>query len=134
MIALADGVEAALREHARRGAPEEVCGVLGGEYGLETSRAIETVRLANVADDPRTRYRLDPAAQLDAMDDLTEQGLDVVGFYHSHPCGPAEPSATDVAEAAWRDYSYVIVSGDGGDWGVNAWRWRGDGFEEESVQ
>ena len=36
-------------------------------------------------------------------------GLDVVGFFHSHPDHPARPSAFDL-ENAWPFYSYLIVS------------------------
>jgi proteasome lid subunit RPN8/RPN11 len=37
------------------------------------------------------------------------RGLEVVGFYHSHPDHPARPSATDLAEAHWFGCSYVIT-------------------------
>ena len=37
-------------------------------------------------------------------------GLDVIGFYHSHPRTPATPSASDLAEAWYPDHLYLIVS------------------------
>jgi proteasome lid subunit RPN8/RPN11 len=39
-----------------------------------------------------------------------EQGLDIVGFYHSHPDHPAQWSKTDFAEAHWLGCSYVITA------------------------
>src|SRR5271169_191898 len=42
-----------------------------------------------------------------------ERGLDLLGWYHSHPDHPARPSEFD-REHAWPWYSYVIVSVDGG--------------------
>ena len=38
-----------------------------------------------------------------------EQGMDVLGFYHSHPNAEARPSRFDL-DHAWPFYSYLIVS------------------------
>jgi proteasome lid subunit RPN8/RPN11 len=119
--------------HAREGSPAEVCGVLGGESG-ERSRADRSQRVENVATTPRTRYELDPAAQLAAMQTIEADGREVVGFYHSHPEGPAGPSETDAAQATWPGYSYVIVSLAGEAPSVRAWRWTGESFEREQVR
>ena len=37
------------------------------------------------------------------------RGLDLLGFYHSHPDHPAQPSQFDL-DHAWPSFSYVIVS------------------------
>ena len=122
----------AIVAHTREGAPEEVCGVLGGRRDAE-SRVRSVHRTANVAEQARTAYRLDPAEQYDAMRAIEDAGDDVVGFYHSHPTGPPGPSATDRARATWDGYSYVIVAL-GGEPTVGSWRWTGDGFEREDVR
>ncbi|WP_336345285.1 desampylase [Halalkalicoccus ordinarius] len=125
----------AIVEHAREGTSEEVCGVLGGEHGEERSH-VETVhRARNVAETPETRYHIDPEQQLELIDGIEEAGRDVVGFYHSHPAGPTEPSETDADRATWPGFSYVIVALDGEPF-VGAWRWNGENerFEGEIVR
>jgi proteasome lid subunit RPN8/RPN11 len=59
----------------------------------------------------RTRYEVDPAGHIALRRVLRaiEPGLEIVGAYHSHPRGPAVPSETDVAEALYPDWIYVIV-------------------------
>lgn len=142
-------------DHAHEGAPEEVCGVLGGRRtdgegdadgdpdadadanggdGDPTVAVERAAPVPNVADAPRTTYELDPAAQLDAMRGIEDEGLAVVGFYHSHPEGPRRPSATDEARATWPDRSYVIVALDGPQPFVGSWRWTGERFVEERVR
>ncbi|ADJ16347.1 desampylase [Halalkalicoccus jeotgali] len=126
------GAYDAIVEHAREGAPEEVCGVLGGVAG-ETCSRVRTVRRAeNAAERPKTRYAIAPAEAIELIEGVEAEG-DLVGFYHSHPAGPPEPSETDAARAAWPGASYVIVAL-GGEPCVGAWRWTdGDGFEAETV-
>lgn len=120
-------------EHARDGEPNEVCGVLGGTHGETESEAVRALRAENVAANPRTAYEIGPEEQLDLMRAVEDDGDEVVGFYHSHPDGPPEPSATDEAQATWAGYTYLIVSLDGTYPYVGAWRWTGDGFEREAV-
>lgn len=115
-----------LLAHAREGAPAEICGVLGGEGSTVSS----TYRVPNVADAPRTRYELDPEDQLKAIEAAESEG-ELLGFYHSHPEGPSEPSATDRAQATWADAHYVIVSLP--DESVSAWYWTGEEFVEAPV-
>lgn len=127
-----DGIVA----HARDGGDAEVCGVLAGTHGTDGDPSVAARRYEaeNVAETPRTRYRIDPEEQLALIEGIEADGLDVVGFYHSHPTGPARPSETDVARATWPDRSYVICALDGEPF-VGSWRWRGDGtgFEREPV-
>jgi proteasome lid subunit RPN8/RPN11 len=119
--------------HAREGAPEEVCGVLGGRREEDTAHVTEVRRVANVADHPESRYELDPVEQVRVMDTLEDAGHAVLGFYHSHPRGPDRPSGVDEARATWAGYSYCIVSLAGREPTVGSWRWTGERFEGESV-
>ena len=126
-------------DHARDGAPAECCGVLGGTTGEDENeddagerRVAAAHPVENVADRPRTRYELDPAEQLERIEVIECDGGEVVGFYHSHPTGPAGPSATDRAQATWPGASYVIV--DLRDERVGSWRWTGEAFETETVR
>ncbi|WP_255198771.1 desampylase [Halorarius litoreus] len=126
---LGPGVREVLLDHAREGAPEEVCGVLGGRRNPDVVTGIR--RVPNVAASPEMRYELDPAAQLSAMEAIEDSGDEVVGFYHSHPRGPPGPSETDARLATWSGYRYCIVSLP--DESVGAWRWTGEAFESVPV-
>src|SRR5438552_2120995 len=82
--------------HARAAAPGECCGILiGNDDSID-----EAVRAQNIADGP-SRFLIDPKDHIDARRAARGRGLEVLGFYHSHPHSPAWPSPTDVAEAAY---------------------------------
>ena len=98
-------VVAALIAHAREAAPDECCGVLLGRG----DEIVEAVRARNAAEPATTRFLVDPKDHIDARRDARARGLDVVGFYHSHPRSGAVPSDTDLAEAAYPGALYVIV-------------------------
>lgn len=130
---------------AEAGYPNEVCGVLAGRDERTDSsddrtdpsedRHVTAVHaVPNVADHPRTEYRMAPEEQLAAIDAVEDAGRDLVGFYHSHPAGPAGPSPTDEARATWPGYVYAIVSLEGEDPELGAWEWTGEAFEELDVQ
>lgn len=92
--------------HARAEAPRECCGLL---VGKEDS-VVRSVRARNL-DAMATRYLVDPEDHFAAIRAARENGLEVVGAYHSHPTSAAVPSATDIAEAtSGADFLYVIVS------------------------
>jgi len=146
--------------HAREGAPEEICGVLGGErderptgggaahagnskheggHGEDDHSpdrdAVNRVRSAhraeNVARSPRRTYLIDPEEQLEIMEAIEDRGQDVVGFYHSHPVGPPRPSPVDETRATWVGYSYAICLPRIPF--VGSWRWSGETFSPEIV-
>jgi proteasome lid subunit RPN8/RPN11 len=124
-----DGIVA----HAREGAPEEVVGVLAGDRGADRSVVARTLRADNAADTPGTRYEIAPGEELELLERVDEAGQEVVGFYHSHPDGPLAPSAVDARRAAWRGYSYLIVSLADAEPEVGSWRWTGEAFRAERV-
>ena len=68
----------------------------------------EAVPARNIAASP-TRFLIDPRNHIDARRAARGRGLEVLGFYHSHPRSPAWPSPADVAEAAYPDAVYLIV-------------------------
>lgn len=107
--------EALLEEIRREGElayPAECCGVLAGRPGAVK----EVLRLRSVAnrrtDDPH-RYLIAADDLRRAAGELERSGLEILGFYHSHPDHPAEPSAFD-RDHAWPWYSYIIVRVDRG--------------------
>jgi proteasome lid subunit RPN8/RPN11 len=90
--------------HARDAAPRECCGVLLGVDGRVTAHA----RARNLAEGT-TRFELDPQDHIRAMREARARGLDVVGFYHSHPRSKAWPSPTDVAECGYAGVLHLIA-------------------------
>lgn len=127
-------IEAAMCEHARSGAPEEVVGVLAGTHGDVDSTVRRVYRAKNAATEPRTRYEIAPGDEFELLERIDAADLDCVGFYHSHPRGPPEPSGIDRRLAAWSGYSYVIVSLAQRPAKIESWRWRGDRFEHEDIR
>ena len=91
--------------HAREEFPRECCGILLGRG----DEIVEARRARNVASSPATRFVIDAKDHIDARRDGRALGLEILGFYHSHPHGAAVPSATDVAEAAYPGSVYAII-------------------------
>lgn len=120
-------------QHAREGKPHEVCGVLGGKRDGGSGEVGYVRRVENVSETPRVNYLMEPEDQLEAIDEVEDSGYDVVGFYHSHPEGPEQPSETDAERANWPGHSYVIVSLGTEEPSVGSWLWTGEGFEKEEV-
>jgi proteasome lid subunit RPN8/RPN11 len=94
-----------LVRHAREASPEECCGLLLGR----DDEVVDAARARNIAADPSTRFLIDPEDHFAARRAARARGLDVVGFYHSHPRSSAEPSARDLAEFNYPDHLYLIV-------------------------
>lgn len=102
-----------IRRHGADAYPEEGCGFLLGTAGAgdEGHRVVRAHRAGNLQNENRERrFLLSPDAYRAAQAAAEEDNLDVVGFYHSHPDHPARPSETDLAEAPFPGYAYVIVS------------------------
>jgi desampylase len=110
--------------HARETAPAECCGVLIGN----ATAIVASVRAANLADSP-SRYVIDPKDHIQARREARARGLDVIGFYHSHPHSDARPSSTDLAEASYEGYLYLIVGITGEAVDVKVYRFTGNAFE-----
>jgi proteasome lid subunit RPN8/RPN11 len=122
------GAEAVLRHLAAAAYPSEGCGVLVGACGADGLVSVRSVSDgANLSPRGRDRYELDPLAIVRAERAARDAGLDVVGFWHSHPDHPAVPSRLDT-ERAWADYLYLIVStSPGGSFEIRAWQLPSDG-------
>jgi proteasome lid subunit RPN8/RPN11 len=130
-----------LVEHAREGYPYEVCGVLLGKTrGLgpaDRRTAVRAFRARNLnVDRARDRFTLAPEDLARADGLARELGLEVTGFYHSHPDHPARASVTDLENSSpWGGYSYPIVSVmDGVAVDVKSWAREGDAWVEETIE
>lgn len=99
---------AAMRAHAAAAHPHEACGLLLGQGPLIT----EARAVGNVHPAPATHFEIDPQALIGAHRAARAGGLQVVGYYHSHPSGPPEPSVTDRASAAGDGRVWAIIAAD----------------------
>ncbi|HET9086626.1 MAG TPA: M67 family metallopeptidase [Acidobacteriaceae bacterium] len=101
----------AIRKHGEETYPYECCGVLLGHSEPDANLVVDAVRAGNVrTDSAHNRYQIAPQELVRIQREARQQGLDIVGFYHSHPDHPAQWSRTDLAEAHWLGCSYVITS------------------------
>jgi proteasome lid subunit RPN8/RPN11 len=138
----------ALRSHGEEIYPNECCGVLlgknvtgEGDSAGPINHVQQIVRAGNTrTDSAHNRYNIAPQELVKIQRQARSLGLDIVGFYHSHPDHPAQWSTTDFAEAHWLSCSYVITSVEHGKAAItNSFLLRGTGeddkkFEDEPIQ
>jgi len=111
MLKLSYAEYEALRAHGEETYPNECCGVLLGKSEPDGNHVKQTVRAGNTrTDSAHNRYNIAPEELVKVQRQARGLGLDIVGFYHSHPDHPAMWSATDFAEAHWVGCSYVITA------------------------
>jgi proteasome lid subunit RPN8/RPN11 len=137
------GIAEKIRSHGAETYPHECCGALLGRdtavpAGTASTSAIPVPArevlglfpLVNRRDDsPRNRFSVTADDVRDAEKAAREKGLDVVGWYHSHPDHPAKPSQYD-RDHAWPWYSYIIVSVRNGEpQEMTSWRLQDDRTE-----
>ena len=102
--------------HAERDYPHECGGLLLGHFDAEEGKTVtETLPMENTADVERRHDRvlIEPRSVMRAERYAREKGVDVIGYYHSHPDDEAVPSQFDL-DHALPVWSYIIVSVRGG--------------------
>ena len=128
----------AIKAHAEADYPHECGGLLLGHLAPDNAKTvIETLPMENTADVERRHDRvlIEPRSLMLADRKAREKGLDVIGYYHSHPDDEAVPSQFDL-DHALPVWSYIIVSvraKEAVDW--NSWEMENDRskFNLESV-
>jgi len=114
MLQISAALLAQVHEHASQSYPHECCGIMIGRREGASKATLELRRAGNLnVERARDRYLMDPKDQLAAEKSARARGLEVLGYYHSHPDHPALPSATDNAQS-WEGVSYLILSVQGG--------------------
>ncbi len=100
-----------IKEHAQKDYPYECCGILLGKFENGEKTVTQVLEIVNEKEDENkhNRYLIPSSKILETELYAIKNGLDIVGFYHSHPDHSAIPSAFDV-EHALPVYSYLIVS------------------------
>jgi proteasome lid subunit RPN8/RPN11 len=110
MLLLSEEMATGIREHGAHGYPNEACGAILGLDGQAEREVRALFPLVNRRDDsPRNRFSVTADDVRAAERAAAERGLELIGWYHSHPDHPARPSEYD-REYAWPWYSYIIVS------------------------
>jgi proteasome lid subunit RPN8/RPN11 len=100
----------AIRSHGEQTYPHECCGALLGRPSPDGWQVDAAVRAGNIrTDSAHNRYQIAPVELVRIQREAHQKGLDIAGFYHSHPDHPAQWSSTDLAEAHWLGCSYVIT-------------------------
>jgi desampylase len=112
--------EALLHEAVSR-APEECCGVLLGVEEGGTFRISKTVPVVNRAIDRQRTFSIAATDVGQYSRQARKEGCELLGFYHSHPSGPAYPSQRDIAEATAFAGMLHLIIGLGGSKEVKAW-------------
>ena len=111
MIEFDDSHSQAMRAHGERDYPFECCGLMLGRFDSGRKKVVETYSISNAREEEakRNRFLIRPEELMRGEKYAREKGLDVVGFYHSHPDDVAVPSQYDL-EHAWPTYSYIVVA------------------------
>jgi len=125
-----------IEEHAKEAYPEECAGVLVGMNAGGTKIVVDVWRAENTHEGERERrFLIEPLKIKEFEERAEEREMEVLGFYHTHPDHPAEPSEYD-REHAWPGWSYVIASvGADGIKDIRSWVLKPDrsGYDEETL-
>ncbi len=111
--------------------PDECCGFLYGEGG-DTRQITLAVAVKNSQEgDQRRRFQIDPLDYMRAEQFAFDEGLELLGIYHTHPNHPAKPSIHDLNQAM-PEFSYLILSvQEGTPDHARSWRLGEAGFFQE---
>ena len=106
VLEISEVILSKMREEAASAHPSECCGILLGAGDHIT----QAMAAANIHPTPETHFEIDPQALIDAHRAARSGGPQVLGYYHSHPNGRAEPSATDAKQAAEDGSVWAIIT------------------------
>ncbi len=95
-----------LLTEAQRNPEQEICGLIAAKSGAPQ----RLIPVKNIATEPSVLFEMDPQQQIEAMRTIREQDEELWAIYHSHPHAPAAPSAKDLADAAYPEALYLVIS------------------------
>ncbi len=125
-----------IHDHATEAYPEECAGVLVGMDVEGMKIVVDVWRAENTHEEERSRrFLIEPLKIKEFEESAAERDMDVLGFYHSHPDHPAEPSEYD-RDHAWPGWSYIIASvGKDEVEDMRSWVLKDDrsGYDEETI-
>lgn len=127
-LLLSAAQHAQIEREAREAFPKECCGLLEGARN-GAALCITALHPAHNLSTDSDRFEIDPADHFAAIRAARANGHEIVGCYHSHPNGKAEPSARD-AEGAWDEgFVWLIAALSGGTVSMRGFARRGDGWQ-----
>jgi proteasome lid subunit RPN8/RPN11 len=138
MIVISNAKIAEINQYGEAEYPNECCGALLGRIESEQKIVIELIPISNKREpeSKHNRFLIRPEEFLSCEKSALAKGLDLIGFYHSHPDHPAAPSGYDL-EHALPVYSYIIVSVKSGKAeNLTSWLLRDDRtkFDQEKIK
>ena len=116
MIQVTKKHQSEIAAHGESDYPYECCGLLLGSWaagGMKMIAEIYPISNAREEQAKRNRFLIRPEELMRGERHAEDQGLEVLGFYHSHPDHPAVPSQYDL-DHAWPTFSYIVISIVGG--------------------
>jgi desampylase len=109
--------------------PAECCGLLEGMATANGWTVTAAHEARNIADEPQRRFLIDPQFQIGLLRRLRGTARSVIGCFHSHPGGTAEPSGTDISAAIEADFVWLIAGGEPTRMVLRAYVFTGDAFQ-----
>jgi proteasome lid subunit RPN8/RPN11 len=111
MIVLTEQQIAGINRHGETEYPNECCGAVLGRFEDGKKTAHEILPISNKREDSakHNRFLIRSQEFLYCEKTARKAELEIIGFYHSHPDHPAEPSQYDL-DHALPVYSYIIVA------------------------
>jgi len=138
VLHLKPGALAEIIAAAEAATPEECCGLLVGRRDGAVLHLVQAVAARNLAPDPTRHFEVDPVTLLTTHREARDVGLEVLGPYHSHPRGEAQPSTTDKARAAdagvGGEVWLIVPVGRNGAGAPRAFLFDGQAFTEIAVE
>jgi proteasome lid subunit RPN8/RPN11 len=129
MIKITKEVRDAMVAHAKKEAPIEACGYLGGKDGVVN----EIYEMVNV-DKSTDHFSFGPEEQFKVLKDARKHGLSLLACYHSHPASPARLSEEDIRLSNDPNMVYVILSLSDNDVDVKAFKVRKQGVDDIDIE
>lgn len=116
---------------ASRAHPQECCGIIFGHENRENHYIVDEIRLTkNVALDQLSNFEIDPRALIDAHKLCRNFDLRILGYFHSHPNGLAQPSKRDADMTEIDEKIWIIIAQND----ISAWQCRYDGVVHEKFK
>ena len=128
LVRISKNDAAAILHTAAAHYPAECCGLLEGTATSDGWRVVAVHEAPNIAPDPRRRFLIDPQHQFELLRRLRGTDRELIGCFHSHPDGPPQPSATDLAQAIEPDFVWLIASGTPASFELHAYLFNGATF------
>ena len=107
-LVLPPALRVQIEGEAKAAFPRECCGLIEGLRARDRIEAVVLHPAPNLSE-AADRFEIDPAVQFAALRAARASGREIVGCYHSHPNGAAEPSERDRAGAGEEGFVWVIA-------------------------